>query len=210
MHPVTVSRWQAVWSAQMKAMHKQVLLLSALALAAGVAFADAYDNAIDSFKSARQSGHFFSDSYGYAVFPTIAKGGLGVGAAHGRGHVYRHDELVGDSSVTQVSVGFQAGGQAYSEIVFFKDEEAFNRFTSGHLELGADVGAVAITASAGASANTGTGGTASASGNQSNAAVAGAWHNGLAVFTLAKGGAMYEAAVAGQKFSYKPVEVASK
>jgi len=135
---------------------------------------------------------------------------LGVGAAHGRGHVYRHDQLVGDSSVTQVSVGFQAGGQAYSEIVFFKDEEAFNRFTSGHLELGADVGAVAITASAGASANTGTGGTASASGNQSNAAVAGAWHNGLAVFTLAKGGAMYEAAVAGQKFSYKPVKVASK
>src|SRR5579862_291508 len=194
----------------MKAMHKPLLLMSALALTAGIAFADAYDNAIDAFKEAHQSANFFSDSYGYAVFPTVAKGGLGVGAAHGRGHVYRHGDLVGDSSVTQLSVGFQAGGQAYSEIVFFKDEDAFNRFTSGHLQLGADVGAVAITASAGASANTGSGATGSVSGTENHAAEAGAWHNGLAVFTLAKGGAMYEAAVNGQKFSYKPIKVASQ
>ena len=194
----------------MRAMHKQLLLMSVLTLGAGIALADVYDNAIDAFKQSRDSGRFFDNSYGYAVFPTVAKGGLGVGAAHGRGHVYRHGELIGDSSVTQVSVGFQAGGQAYSEILFFKDEDAFNRFTSGHLELGADVGAVAITASADASATTGSGATASASGNQSNAADAGGWHHGLAVFTLAKGGAMYEAAVAGQKFSYKPVKVASR
>lgn len=194
----------------MKSMHKQLLLMSALTLGAGLAFADPYDSAIDAFKQAHQSAQFFSDSYGYAVFPTIAKGGLGIGAAHGRGHVYRHGHLVGESSVTQVSFGFQAGGEAYSEIVFFKDEDAFNRFTAGNLQLGADVGAVAITASAGASANTSTGATASASGDQSNAAEAGAWHHGLAVFTLAKGGAMYEAAVAGQKFSYKPTKVASE
>ena len=194
----------------MKAMYKPLLLMSALALGAGIALADPYDNAIDAFKAAHQSAQFFSDSYGYAVFPTVAKGGLGVGAAHGRGKVYQHDHLVGDSSVTQVSVGFQAGGQAYSEIVFFKDEDAFNRFTSGHLQLGADVGAVAITASADASANTSSGANASASGDQHNAAEAGAWHHGLAVFTLAKGGAMYEAAVNGQKFSYKPVQVASQ
>lgn len=194
----------------MRAMHKQLVLMSALALTAGLAFADPYDNAIDAFKQAHQSAGFFSDSYGYAIFPTVAKGGLGVGAAHGRGRVYRHGHLVGDSTVTQVSFGFQAGGEAYSEIVFFKDEGAFNRFTSGHLQLGADVGAVAITASAGASANTSSGATASASGNENNAAEAGAWHNGIAVFTLAKGGAMYEAAVNGQKFSYKPVKVASE
>jgi lipid-binding SYLF domain-containing protein len=193
----------------MKPTHKHLVLMSALALTAGVAFGDVYDNAIGSFKEAHQSARFFSDSYGYAIFPTVAKGGLGVGAAHGRGKVYRHGELVGDSSVTQVSFGFQAGGQAYSEIVFFKDEDSFNRFASGNQQLGADVGAVAITASAGASANTSSGGTASASGDRNDAAEAGAWHHGVAVFTLAKGGAMYEAAVTGQKFSYKPISVAS-
>ncbi len=193
----------------MKATPKHLVLISALALSAGVAVGNVYDNAIDSFKQARQSAQFFSDSYGYAIFPTVAKGGLGVGAAHGRGKVYRHGELVGDSSVTQVSFGFQAGGQAYSEIVFFKDEDSFNRFTSGNLQLGADVGAVAITASADASASTSDGATASASGDRNEAAEAGAWHHGLVVFTLAKGGAMYEAAVTGQKFSYKPVKVAS-
>jgi len=194
----------------MRAMHKQLVLMSALALTGGIAFADVYDNAIDSFKASHQSASFFDNSYGYAVFPTVAKGGLGVGAAHGRGKVYRHGELVGDSSVTQLSVGFQAGGEAYSEIVFFKDEDAFNRFTSGHLQLGADVAAVAITASAGASANTSSGATGSVSGNENHAAEAGAWHHGIAVFTLAKGGAMYEAAVNGQKFSYKPIKVASQ
>ena len=192
------------------AMHKQLVLMSALTLMAGAALADKYDNAIDTFKQAHQSARFFDDSYGYAVYPTVGKGGLGVGAAHGRGQVYQRGHLVGDSSLNQVSVGFQAGGQAYSEIVFFQDEDAFNRFTSGHLQLGADVGAVAITASAGASANTGTGATGSVSGTENHAAEAGNYHHGLAVFTIAKGGAMYEAAVAGQKFSYKPIKVASK
>ena len=193
----------------MKSMLRNIILAGALITAAGAAFGDSYDDAIAAFMHAGQSASFFSDSYGYAVFPTVAKGGLGIGAAHGRGRVYRDGRYVGDTALTQVSFGFQAGGQAYSEIVFFKDADAFNRFTSGHLTLGADVGAVAITASAGASVGTG-GASAGASGSDQNARTAGSYHDGLAVFTVAKGGAMYEAAVAGQRFSYKPIRVAAE
>jgi lipid-binding SYLF domain-containing protein len=156
------------------------------------------------FKNAGQSAAFFSDSYGYAVFPTIGKGGFIVGGAHGDGRVYRQGMHVGDSSMTQVSVGLQAGGQAYSMIVFLQDERAFKEFTSGHFEFGADVGAVAITASASASAGTG-GATAGASGGKKDATTAGKYRKGVAVFTIVKGGAMYEASVAGQKFSFKPL-----
>ncbi len=194
----------------MKAMLRYLLLGSALAVAVAPAFADPYDDAIAVFKQAGRSAAFFSDSYAYAVFPTIAKGGLGVGAAHGRGRVYRNGNVIGDTSMTQVSVGLQAGGQAYSEIIFFQDEPTLQRFRSGHFQLGADVGAVAITASADASANSSSGATASASGTEHAAATAGAYQHGLAVFTVAKGGAMYEATVAGQKFSYKRVKVASE
>ena len=110
---------------------------------------------------------------------------------------------VGDTSMTQVSVGFQAGGQAYSQIIFFQDRRAFDEFTSGQFALDASIGAVAITAAAGASAGT-TGSTAGASGGKKDAATAGGFQKGMAVFTIVKGGAMYEASVAGQKFSYKP------
>jgi lipid-binding SYLF domain-containing protein len=193
----------------MKAALRQLAFLAAMAMAIGPALADKYDSTVDAFKNAGQSASYFSDSYAYAVFPTIAKGGLGVGAAHGKGRVYRDGTQIGATSMTQVSFGFQAGGQAYSEIVFFKDKATFDRFRSGQLELGADIGAVAITASAGASAGT-EGATASAGGSRNEAATAGGYHHGLAVFTLARGGLMYQAAVAGQKFSYKPVRVASK
>jgi lipid-binding SYLF domain-containing protein len=194
----------------MKAMHKPLWLMSALLLTVSVASADPFEDARQAFMQAPQSAGFYKDSYGYAIFPTVAKGGLGVGAAHGRGRVYRQGKNVGDSNLTQVSVGLQAGGQAYSEIIFFKDEDAFNRFTAGNFQLGADVNAVAITASAGATANTSSGASASASGTQNAAANAGAWHNGMAVFSLAKGGLMYQAVVNGQKFSFKPNKVASE
>jgi hypothetical protein len=109
--------------------------------------------------------------------------------------------------VTQLSVGLQAGGQAFSQIVFFEDKRAFDEFTSGHFSFDASVGAVAITASAGGTAGT-SGATGGASGGKNNAATAGGYHKGMAVFTIAKGGLMYEAAVAGQKFGYKPVSEA--
>jgi lipid-binding SYLF domain-containing protein len=105
--------------------------------------------------------------------------------------------------VTQVSVGLQAGGQAYSQIIFFEDQRAFDEFTKGNFEFGADINAVAITAAAGASAGT-EGAHAGASGGMKDAKTAGEFYKGLAVFTIVKGGAMYQATVAGQKFSFTP------
>ena len=105
--------------------------------------------------------------------------------------------------MTQLTVGLQLGGQAYSQVIFFEDQRAFDEFTSGNFEFGAQATAVAITA--GASAQAGTGGTSSgASGTQKKATTAGGYQHGMAVFTIAKGGLMYEASIGGQKFSYKP------
>lgn len=178
------------------------MVIAALALPAGFAYADVYGDTVDLFKHAGQSAHYFGDSYGYAVFPTIGKGGFGVGAAHGTGRVYKHGVYVGDTSMTQVSFGFQLGGQAYSEILFFRDADALARFESGNFALSADANAVAVTASASATAGT-SGSAAGASSEENQARTAGGYQNGVAIFTIAKGGLMYEAAVAGQKFSFK-------
>jgi lipid-binding SYLF domain-containing protein len=105
--------------------------------------------------------------------------------------------------MTQVTVGFQLGGQAYSQIVFFKDQRAFKEFTSGNFAFGAEASAIAITAAAGAKANT-SGSSASASATKHDAATVGAYSNGMATFTVAKGGLLYEASIGGQKFNYKP------
>lgn len=178
------------------------LLLSVLAFPFGHVLADEYDDTIRVFRDAGQSATFFSKSYGYAVFPTIGKGGLIVGGAHGSGHVYEQGKYLGDSSVTQVTVGLQAGGEAYSEIIFFQDKRAFDEFTAGTFEFSAQAQAVAITAGASAQSSTG-GSTAGASSSKKDAKTAGAYYKGMAVFTVAKGGAMFEASIGGQKFSYK-------
>jgi lipid-binding SYLF domain-containing protein len=184
---------------------KRILALmmgAVLALAGFPAFADKYSDTVDLFKKAGESASFFTDSYGYAVFPTIAKGGLGVGAAHGKGRVYEQGKYVGDTSTTQLSFGLQAGGQAYSQIIFFQDQRSFKEFTRGNFEFGAGVSAVAITAAVSGTAGT-TGTAAGASGGKKDATTAGEYHKGLAVFMIVKGGAMLEASLAGQKFSYK-------
>jgi lipid-binding SYLF domain-containing protein len=178
-------------------------MIATMALLSMPAFADSYSDTISLFKNAGESGTFFKKAYGYAVFPTIGKAGLGIGGAFGKGRVYEHGRLVGDASMTQLSIGFQAGGQGYSEIIFFQDRKALDEFQSGNFEFGANASAVAITAGASASAGT-SGGSAGASGTKKDAATAGAYHEGLAVFTIAKGGLMYEASVGGQKFSYTP------
>ena len=179
-------------------------LASALLMFAGAAArADDASDTVTLFKNAGESGNFFSHSYGYAVFPNIGKGGFVVGGAYGDGKVFKKGVRVGTASVTQLSVGFQAGGQAYSMIVFFQDERSFNEFTKGEFEFGAGVGAVAITASANAKAGT-TGAGAGAAGGKNDATTTGGYHKGVAVFTIVKGGAMYEATVAGMKFKYKP------
>jgi lipid-binding SYLF domain-containing protein len=174
-----------------------------LALPFGGALADEYSDTISLFKNAGESGSFFDNCYGYAVFPTIGKGGIGIGGAHGKGRVYAAGEYVGDTSMTQVTVGFQLGGEAFSEIIFFEDKRAFEEFTGGNFEFSADASAVAITASAKAAATT-TGSSAGASGGKKDATTVGSYHKGTATFTIAKGGLMYQATIGGQKFSYTP------
>ena len=181
-----------------------VALLPALALLSATARADEWSDTATLFRNAGQSGKYFSHAYGYALFPTIGKGGIVVGGAHGSGRVYTHGKYVGDTSMTQVTVGLQLGGQAFSQIIFFEDERSFKEFTSGNFEFSAQASAVAITAGASASAGT-TGGSAGASGGKKDATTSGEYYKGMAVFTIAKGGLMYEAAIGGQKFSYKPL-----
>ncbi len=176
---------------------------SAAATYSAVASADDYSDTIALFKGSSQSAAFFNNSYGYAVFPTVGEGGFIVGGAYGKGKVYVRGAPVGDTSITELSVGAQGGGQAYSEIIFFKDQAAFNRFRKGNFAFGADAAAVAITASAEASAGT-TGATAGAQTNKRNAQNMAAYRNGMLVFTIVKGGAMLQAAVSGQKFSTPP------
>lgn len=177
------------------------LVLVLVAMPATVAWADNYQDTVEIFKNAGESGGFFDKSHGYAVFPTIGKGGIVVGGAYGEGRVYVGGKHVGDTSMAQLSIGFQLGGQAYSQIIFFKDKRAFDEFSSGNFEFGAQASAVAITAGASASASTG-GSTAGASGGTKNAKTTGNYYKGMAVFTVVKGGLMYEASVAGQKFDY--------
>jgi lipid-binding SYLF domain-containing protein len=185
-------------------MSKKLGLL-VLVVSVGVPFAAAYagkdSDAATLFRNSNQSAEYFTGSYGYAVFPTIGKGGIGVGAAHGNGHVYSNGQKIGHVSMNQLSVGLQLGGEAYSEIIFFKDKSAMDDFTSGHFEFSADAGAIVITASADASVGT-TGTDGGASVEKNVAATAGEYKHGMAVFTIAKGGLMYNATIAGQKFSY--------
>jgi lipid-binding SYLF domain-containing protein len=185
----------------MKRTWLAILWLVACSISAS--WADEYSDTIEIFKNAGQSAGFFHYSYGYAVFPTIGKGGLVVGGAYGTGRVYAKGKYVGDTAMTQLSLGLQAGGQSYSQIIFFKDRRAFEEFTNGNYEFGADANAVAITAAAGASAGT-TGASAGASGGKNDATTQGSYYKGMAVFTVVKGGAMFQATLAGQKFKYTP------
>jgi lipid-binding SYLF domain-containing protein len=178
------------------------LVLLIFALPVSGSWAGDYDDTIKVFKNAGESGDFFGKSYGYAVFPTIGKGGFGIGGAHGSGRVYKQGKYVGDTTMTQLTIGLQLGGQAFSQIIFFQDKRAFSEFTGGNFEFGAQATAVAITA--GASANASTSGTStSGSTKQSDATTSGNYNKGMAVFTVAKGGLMYEASIGGQQYTYK-------
>ena len=141
---------------------------------------------IEAFKDKnRKFESYFENAYGYAVLPSVGKGAVGIGGAHGKGLVYEQDEIIGETKMTQVTIGFQWGGQAYSEVLFFENEKALNAFINGQIEFAGQASAVAVTA--GASADI-------------------AYRNGIAVFTMAKGGLMYEASIGGQKFKYFPSE----
>ena len=190
-------------------MTHKILMTAWLALASLVfavpAQADKWTDTIDLFKNAGESRDFFGKSYGYALFPTVGKAGLGIGGAYGEGRVYRGGVAVGRTDMKQLSIGWQAGGQGYSLIIFFEDKRAFDDFTSGSFEFGAQASAVAITAGAQAGAGT-TGATAGASAGKKDATTAGQYNEGMAAFTIVKGGLMYEAALSGAKFSYEPIK----
>lgn len=188
----------------MKNFRFLVTLMAAFLVLSPAHAEDDYTKTIDLFKKSTTVQPFFKNAYGYAVFPTIGKGGIGIGAAHGEGRVYRGGKVTGKTSMTQLTVGAQLGGQAISEIIFFQDDRAYKDFTSGNFEFGAQASAVAITAGAQAKAGTEGAGT-SASGGGTAGAQAAKYHKGMAVFTLAKGGLMYEASVGGQKFKFEPI-----
>lgn len=124
----------------------------------------------------------FNDSYGYIILPNVGKGGLGVGAASGNGVAFEQGKMIGFAKMTQVTVGLQAGGQAYSEVVFFEDKDSFERFKANKVEMAAQVSAVAAASGASADAK---------------------YVDGVAVFTRTKGGLMYEASVGGQQFKFR-------
>ncbi len=139
------------------------------------------------------------------VFPTIGKGGIGVGGAYGKGQVYRGGKVTGKSSMFKGTIGFQFGGQAFSQIIFFQDKRAYEQFTGGSFEFDANASAVAITAGAQAQAGT-TGTTAGASaGPRTGEQAKTNYRRGMAIFVHAKGGLMYEATIGGQKFSFEPL-----
>lgn len=152
---------------------------------------------VEQFRGLGDTQDFLSEAYGYAVFPTIGEGGIGIGGAYGEGCVYRAGVHKGSVKMGQVTIGLQLGGQAFSQLIVFRDKDAYDSFTSGSFEFGADATAVALTY--GAQAGAGTTGSAASAGSETGVA---RWYRGMAVFTLAKGGLMYQAAIGGQKFSY--------
>jgi lipid-binding SYLF domain-containing protein len=182
-----------------------MLLLFFLFIALSVsAHADKFTDTIEIYKKSEAVQPFFNNAYGYAVFPTIGKGGIGIGGAYGKGQVYRGGTVAGETTLIKATIGFQLGGQAFSEMIFFEDKRAYEEFTSGSFEFDAAASAVAITAGVQAKAGT-EGATAGASAGPATGKQAQpGYHKGMAVFVHTKGGLMYEAAIGGQKFSFKP------
>ena len=162
--------------------------------------AEADQKAMKEFLVSDVVAEFNKTAYAYAVFPTIGKGGLVVGGAHGKGRVYLDGKVTGEVSMTQLSIGFQGGGQAYRQVIFFENKKAYDEFTAGKFEFGAQAEAIVITSSAGAST-----GTEGKSANADSAQAKGEYHNGMVVFTMGKGGLMYQASIGGQKYKFKPV-----
>ena len=188
----------------MKAFMRAFMFAATLALFAAPALAGSDADTVALFKGAGRSSEYFNSAYGYAIFPNIGKAGFIIGGARGEGHVYEGGERVGETTMNQLSVGFQLGGTDYAEIIFFKNKSSFDDFTSGNFEFDANAQVTAVTASAGASAGT-NGAGAGASGGEHDAATGGGYYKGMAVFTITRGGLMYEASLAGQKFSYTPI-----
>lgn len=125
----------------------------------------------------------FSNAYGYVIYPNVGKGGIGIGGAAGNGVVWEQGNMIGMAKLSQISIGFQWGGQAYREVIFFESKKEMDRFKENKVELSAQASAIAVTAGASADAK---------------------YVDGVMVYTMQKGGLMYEASVGGQKFKFNP------
>ena len=146
--------------------------------------ADAHVAKADFIKADGLMQSLFDNSYGYVIFPNIGKGAIGIGGAAGNGAVFQKGTLIGMADMKQVSIGFQWGGQAYREVIFFETKAELDRFKENKFEFSAQASAVAVTA--GASANM-------------------KYKDGVMIFSQTKGGLMYEASVGGQKFSFTKI-----
>lgn len=164
-----------------------------------------YSSTINIFRSSPAVANFFENSYGYAVFPIIGKGGFVVGGSYGNGQVYQAGVVTGKTSVIKGSIGFQAGGEAFSEIIFFQDKRAYDEFTRGNFEFGATAQAVAITVGAQAQAGTAGVGAGATGGPRTSVQAKTNYVEGMATFVHAKGGLMYELSLGGQKFTFEPL-----
>ena len=170
-----------------------IMLITAFILPRIVVAQDKTDDLMNDSKEAKASflksdqsmKNLFDHSYRYAIFPNVGKGAAGVGGAAGKGIVYEKGEAVGKAEMIQVTVGAQAGGQAYREVIFFENKDALERFEGNKFEFSAQTSAIAVKSGASANAN---------------------YRNGVVVFTQEKGGLMVEASLGGQKFSYKPLK----
>ena len=182
-----------------------IVTLFALALSTP-AMADKYTNTIEVFKKSEAAQPFFKNAYGFAVFPTVGKGGIGIGGAYGKGQVYRAGKVTGETSLIKATIGLQLGGQAFSEIIFFEDERAYNDYISGNFEFDASASAVAITAGVQAKAGTEGASAGASAGPATGTQAKISYHKGMAVFIHTKGGLMYEASIGGQKFSFTAKE----
>jgi len=166
------------------------LLISTLTASAQLSTKD--KKIVDDSKAAKEEfikadglmKNLFDNAYAYVILPNVGKGGIGIGGAAGNGAVFQKGTLIGMAKMTQVTIGFQWGGQAYREVIFFETKADLDRFKENRLELSAQASAVAATA--GASANV-------------------KYKDGVMIFTQAKGGLMYEASIGGQKFKFRTI-----
>jgi lipid-binding SYLF domain-containing protein len=185
----------------MKHIFRMILFTLLFSSLVSTAWADKYSDTMKMFSDAGITS-MFETAYGYALFPTIGKGGFVVGAAYGKGRVYEQKKYIGDTEMGQASIGFQIGASGFSQVIFFEDKRALEEFTNGSFEFGAEMSAVALTAAANVSGKTG-GSSATASGGKNNAKAASAGYNkGMATYMITKGGAMLEASVSGQNFTF--------
>ncbi len=175
----------------MKRISKILSVIAVFSITGSAAFADrderlkeTSEEAIVILKDADSKLEgWFEDSYGYAIFPNVGKAGIGIGGAHGKGEVYEQGEFIGEARLSQGSFGFQLGVQMYSEVIFFKEKANLQNFKESRFTLSAQITAVAAAEGAAANAK---------------------YEYDVAVFTVAKGGLMYEASVGGQKFKFIP------